>query len=95
MEKSINKIIGEYVERKDVNGLAEYFRAYIGDEIEEKEKSLEKISEAIWKKNNIDMSNAENIFKAIIQSEITADNIPEIVNSTIRRCQETIKEFNY
>jgi hypothetical protein len=33
MEKSINKIIGEYVERKDIGGLAEYFRAYIEDEI--------------------------------------------------------------
>ncbi len=36
--KTINKIIGEYVERKDLNGLADYFRAYITDELIEKDK---------------------------------------------------------
>lgn len=32
MKKPINAIIAEYVERKDVKGLAEYFNAYIDDE---------------------------------------------------------------
>ncbi len=37
--KTINKIIGEYVERKDLNGLADYFRAYIADELIGKDKT--------------------------------------------------------
>ena len=32
-KKTTNKIIGEYVEKKDINGLAEYFRAYITDDM--------------------------------------------------------------
>lgn len=32
-EPSLNFIIGQYVERKDINGLAEYFRAYVDDSI--------------------------------------------------------------
>jgi len=34
-EKPIKKIINEYVEKKDLLGLAEYFKAYIEDEIME------------------------------------------------------------
>jgi hypothetical protein len=35
-KKSINQIIAEYVERRDVIGLADYFRAYLEDEVMEK-----------------------------------------------------------
>ncbi len=35
--KTINQIIGEYVEKNDVKGLADYFRAYIADEMLQKE----------------------------------------------------------
>lgn len=42
MTMSVNKdenfIIGQYVERNDVKGLAEYFRAYITDEMMDKRK---------------------------------------------------------
>lgn len=34
-KKSIKYIINEYVERNDIKGLAEYFKAYIEDELEE------------------------------------------------------------
>jgi len=35
-EKSLKFIIAQYVERDDVLGLAEFFRAYIEDEMYEK-----------------------------------------------------------
>lgn len=40
MNKPTTKIIGEYVERNDINGLAEYFRAYITDEMLESNYQL-------------------------------------------------------
>jgi len=42
MKKSIKFIIGQYVERKDLLGLADYFRAYLEDEALSKIKKLEK-----------------------------------------------------
>jgi len=41
--KNTKTIIGEYLERNDVNGLAAFFRAYLEDEMEEREKLRMKI----------------------------------------------------
>jgi len=38
--KSYNKIISEYVEKNDIKGLAEYFRAYIEDEVLETKEPM-------------------------------------------------------
>jgi hypothetical protein len=43
MKKTITQIISEYVDRNDVKGLAEYFRAYITDELLEKELTDHKV----------------------------------------------------
>jgi hypothetical protein len=50
-QKSVNYIIGQYVERKDIVGLADYFRAYRIDEeenvssllLQERQKIVQKI----------------------------------------------------
>lgn len=39
--KPLNFVIGQYVERKDVGGLAEFFRAYISDAKETLEKYVD------------------------------------------------------
>ena len=40
---NIKFIIGQYVDRKDLNGLADFFSAHLEDEILDKEKLLDEI----------------------------------------------------
>ena len=36
--KTTKQAIGEYIQRKDILGLVDYFRAYLEDEVMDKEK---------------------------------------------------------
>lgn len=58
MGKTISKIIGEYVEKNDINGLAEYFMAYVADEmVEEKMDTREKV----WKLETEALNKADQV----------------------------------
>ena len=59
MKKTLNKLIGEYVERNEIGGLAEFFRAYVGDLILEEEITLKKIKDE-WLSLNLRNDNKKN-----------------------------------
>ncbi len=72
--KTTNQIIREYVERKDLNGLAEYFGAYIIDEFIENEKTPTKKE---YRKK------LKQLQKKLIKSQNEVYRLSEIIKFTI------------
>jgi len=90
--KSYNKIISEYVEKNDIKGLAEYFRAYIEDEVLETKEPMEwetKVS------NDFDTYLAENAQVEAWTARINIKLTKQFISSQIKQAEERAYDRGY